>query len=221
MKLPSGQLEKITHLPASKELVTLGIPSCPTGDADSSLSLMKEKALDWANLARRSNLPPRDMHFAVWKKFWLKVKYGLCAITAPYDKLVDAMHKPYHLMCSVGGVAQSAKREIRYLDTGFYGVGFLHWGIESLIKSINKIMTHVGGKSLVATQYQMSLELLLLELGVSDQPFLEDFDKFSTWVTPVTLTELWSKLNRFGFKLSVDIYRRCDTMVGIRNQSVI
>eukprot|EP00956_Cyclotella_meneghiniana_P000972 scaffold1144_cov22-Cyclotella_meneghiniana.AAC.6 len=170
VKLPSGQLEKITHLPASKELVTLGIPSCPTGDADSSLSLMKEKALDWANVSRRSNLPPRDMHFAVGKKFWPKVRYGLCAITAPYDKLVEAMHKPYHLMCSVGGVAQSAKRELRYLDTGFYGVGFPHWGIESLIESINKIMTHVGGKSLVATQYQMSLELLMLELGVTDQP---------------------------------------------------
>jgi hypothetical protein len=31
----------------------------------------------------------------------------------------------------------SAKREIRYLDTGFYGLGFPHWGIESLIEAYN------------------------------------------------------------------------------------
>ena len=204
VKLPDGSREKIQHLPADKELVTLGIPSCPTAASQASLSQMKAKSLEWADLSRKSHLPPRDLHFAVDRKFWPKVKYGLCAVTASYDELVEAMHKPYHSMCSVGGVAQSAKRELRYLDSGFYGVGFPHWGIESLIESINKVMTHVGGKSLVSTQYQMSLELLMLELGVSDQPFLQDYQKYSSWVTPVTLSELWAKLHRFGFKLEVD-----------------
>ena len=144
VKLPDGTVEKIKHLPEDKELVTLGIPSCPTGSAEASLSQMKEKSLEWATKARNSKLRPRDMHVAVERMFWPKVKYGLCAVTAPYDKLVAAMHKPYHSMCSVGGVVQSAKRELRYLDTGFYGVGFPHWGIESLVESINKVMTHVG-----------------------------------------------------------------------------
>ena len=204
VNLPGGSAEKISHLAVDKELITLGIPSCPTGATDSSLYNMKEKAITWANQSRNSKLSPRDIHFSVQRKFWPKVKYGLCAIRARFDELVTAMHKPYYIMCSAGGVVQSAKRELRYLDSGFYGVGFPHWGIESMVEQINKIMTHVGGKSLVATQYQMSLELLTLELGISDQPFHQDYEKYNRWITPVLLSDVWEKTNRFGFKLTID-----------------
>lgn len=60
-------------------------------------------------------------------------------------------------------------------------------------------MTCVGGKSLISTQYQMSLELLMLELGTSDQPFQQDYEKYNPWVTPVLLTDVWEKLNYFVF----------------------
>jgi hypothetical protein len=50
----------------------------------------------------------------------------------------------------------------------------------------------------------MSLEVLIMELGLSDQPFLQDYSKYSTWVTPTLLTETWSRMHRFGFHLNVD-----------------
>lgn len=204
VNLPSGDKASISHLAADEELVTLGVSSSPSGTSEGALKLVKEKALAWANASRNSNLPPRDLHFSVQRKFWPKVKYGLCANTAKYDDLVAAMHKPYHIMVSVGGVIQSAKREIRYLDDGFYGVGFPHWGIEAMVESSNKLMTHVGAKSLVGTQFQMSFEVLVLELGLSDQPFLQNYSKYKDWVTPTILTETWSRMHRFGFKMTVD-----------------
>ena len=204
VNLPSGEKAPITHLAAETSNVTLGVSSNPAGSGEGALTLAKEKSLTWANSARNSHLPPRDLHFSVKRKFWPKLKYGLCASTATYEELVQAMHKPYHLMVSVGGVIQSAKREIRYLEEGFYGVGFPHWGIESLVESTNKLMTHVGAKSLVGTQFQMSLELLMLELGLTDQPFLQDYNKYKDWVTPTMLSEVWAKMDRFGFKLQVD-----------------
>ena len=204
VNLPNGTQAPIDHLPVDEASVTLGVSSCPSGVASSSLELVKEKALKWANQSRNSHLPPRDMHFGVHRKFWPKVKYGLCANTASFDELVGAMHKPYHLMCSVGGVVQSAKREIRYLDDGFYGVGFPHWGIEAIVESVNKLMTHVGTKTMVGSQYQMSFELFIIELGLTDQPFLLDHPKYGKWVTPTILSETWARMHRFGFKLSVD-----------------
>jgi hypothetical protein len=97
---------------------------------------MKSKAMDWAGQAQSSHLSPRDIHFSVNCKFWPKVKYGLCANSDPYDSLVLAMTKPYYLLCPLGGVIRSAKREIRWLDTGFYGMGFPHWGIEGGKKNL-------------------------------------------------------------------------------------
>ena len=54
-----------------------------------------------------------------------------------------------------------------------------------MVEGTNKLMTHAGAKSLAGTQFQMSFEVLILELGlsVSDQPFLEDYSKYSAWVT--------------------------------------
>jgi hypothetical protein len=202
--LPDGSRQPISHLSVDKELITLGVASCPSGLADAVLKNTKDKALEWANQCKNSHLCPRDVHFAVERKFWPKVKYGLCAITATYQDLVAAMDKPYYEILPLGGVIRSAKRELRAMDSGFYGVGLPHWGIESTIECINKMMTHVGAKSMVGTQYQMSLELLILELGLTDQPLLLDYEKYKDWVTYCNWTEMWSRMLRFDFKLTVN-----------------
>ena len=60
------------------------------------------------------------------------------------------------------------------MNLGFYGMGFPHPAIECFIAQINKLLMHLGTKSLLGITMQASLELLILELGVSNQPFLED-----------------------------------------------
>ncbi|KAL7521202.1 hypothetical protein ACHAWX_005896 [Stephanocyclus meneghinianus] len=87
-----------------------------------------DRATEWAHKARNSNLRPQDFHVSVHRKFWPKIKYGLCANTSSLDELISAMHRPYYWMAPIGGMIRSAKREIRYLDTGFYGLGF-HTGV--------------------------------------------------------------------------------------------
>lgn len=172
-----------------------------------SLSRVKEKAIEWANKARNAQLSPRDLHFSVDRKFWPKVGYGICAIPAPYDKLVTVMHKPYHTLISIGGVIQSTKRELRYLDTGFYGAGLPHWGMESTVAATNKLMSHYGTQSLPGIQYQKSMELLTIELGLSDQPFLEDYTKYNNWVTDCTLKETWARMHCFKFVLQIHNFK--------------
>jgi hypothetical protein len=88
---------------------------------------MQAKAMEWANTASNSHLRPRDIHFTVEKKFWPKVKYGLCANNAPYDKLVAAMDKPYRVLCPLGGVIRSAKAR-----APVPGFGFLRHGLPAL-----------------------------------------------------------------------------------------
>ena len=87
------------------------------------------------------------------------------------------------------------------MDSGFYGLGLPHWGIEATIASANKVLTHFGSQSLLGVQYQLSLELLTVELGLGPQVFLQDYSKYGEWVTDFTLTEFWARLYRFNFKM--------------------
>lgn len=130
-----GSSAQIQHLPVDSPSTTLGGTTCPSGNTTTVKAALLEKALTWANNARNSGLRPRDFHVSVSKKFCPKLKYGLCANTCSYDELVDSMHKPFFWMAPLGGLIPSTKREVRYLDTGFYGLGFPHWGIESLIEA--------------------------------------------------------------------------------------
>jgi hypothetical protein len=66
-------------------------------------------------------------------------------------------------MAQLGGLRRSAKREIRYLDSGFYGLGFPHWGIESLIEAYKKFYVHYGTSSVLGVQLQTSVENFVIE----------------------------------------------------------
>eukprot|EP00956_Cyclotella_meneghiniana_P010074 scaffold13929_cov79-Cyclotella_meneghiniana.AAC.4 len=211
--LPDQSRAAIEHLSVNEARITLGMSSCPSGNADSLLAkekdeaspspldLMRDKAMAWVNTAKTSGLNRRDVHFSVERKMWPKISYGLCANSAPYNEIVQAMHKPYHTLCALGGLVRSAKRELRYLDGGFYGFGLPHWGIEAIIASVNKILTHYGCESILGVQYQQSTELFLMELGRSGQPFLENFDLYGHRITDCHVKELWNRLSRFKIQL--------------------
>ena len=50
---------------------------------------------------------------------------------------------------------------------------------------------------------QASLELLILELGLLNQPFLEDYDSSNEWVTHSWLKTVWEKASRL--KINIDL----------------
>jgi hypothetical protein len=157
---------------------------------------MSTKAIDWASLARNSGLCPRDFHINVARKFWPKLKYDLCANTSSYQDITSAMHRIYYWMAPIGGLIRSARRELRCLDTGFYGLGFPHWGIEALVEAYKKLYIHYGTSTVVGVQLQMSMELLICELGLSHQPFTLSYKTYSHFATDGFCKKLFSSWDR-------------------------
>jgi hypothetical protein len=197
--LPDGTSSVIAQQGVHKTSVTLGGTTAPSGQH--SLEGILDKAMEWAHKARNSGLRPRDVHTSVAKKFWPKIRYGLCANTSTYEELVSAMHKPYYWLAPLGGLIRSAKREIRFLDTGFYGLGYPHWGIETLIEAYKKFYVHYGTSSVLGSQLQVSVGNFIIELGLSCQPFLQSYKKYADRTTPSFCVRLWEKLDRFHQKL--------------------
>ena len=63
---------------------------------------------------------------------------------------------------------------------------------------------HFGCRSAVGVKMQMSMELFLIELGLSEQPFHESYDKHNTWVTSGWLKSIWEKVTKFGIRVDID-----------------
>ncbi len=50
---------------------------------------------------------------------------------------------------------------------------------------------------------QVSMEMLIIEGGISTQILAEPFLKYGKWVTPCWLRSVWEKMDMFGFWVEV------------------
>jgi hypothetical protein len=101
--------------------------------------------------------------------------------------------KTYYGIHPQGGIQQTARRGIRQLNLGFYGVGCPHPAIECLIAQLNKLLMHYGSQNCFGLKMQASAELLVIKLGLSAQPFKEDFSEHHHCVTHLWMKSVWEK----------------------------
>ena len=78
----------------------------------------------------------------------------------------------------MGGILKSAPRDVRQMSKKFYGAGCPHTGVEYSVQQVSKIQTHDGCKTNIGLKMSASLELLIVELGVSVQLLQKSFKKY-------------------------------------------
>ncbi len=62
---------------------------------------------------------------------------------------------------------------------------------------------HYSCRTALGTELQISLGLLLVELGMSFQPLQLSYNNFGDMVTTSWLKRVWEKLDRFKFAVTV------------------
>lgn len=67
---------------------------------------------------------------------------------------------------------------------------------------LGKLQMHLGCPSGSGILMQTSLELFILELGLSFQPFTVDYTEYGRLVTHCWFKTVWEKVHRFGFHLT-------------------
>jgi hypothetical protein len=83
--------------------------------------------------------------------------------------------RTYYDFLSVSGIRQLANRELRQMDRGFNGCGLLCPGVECFIAQLNKLLTMYGCVSGLGMYLQTSMEIMVMEGGVSTQLLSQSF----------------------------------------------
>jgi hypothetical protein len=113
------------------------------------------------------------------------------------------MMRKYYDLLSISGIRRSVRRELRQMDRGFYGCGFPHPGMECLIGQITKLLTNYGCNSGLGRHLQTSMELLVIEAGVSTQVLSRDYARYSGWVSHCWLKSVWKKVSLFNLTVEI------------------
>ncbi len=143
------------------------------------------------------------MWFMVDQIFWPRVGCGICSTSASWEELDQCLRRVYWQLVPRGGVQGSAAVPLRQLDRGFYGIGCPHPGVKCLIAQITKLLVHYGCQSSLGIQMQVTMELLLTELGILAQPLQESFVRYGKWITGTWLKSIWEKVDKF--RITVEI----------------
>jgi hypothetical protein len=122
---------------------------------------------------------------------------------ATLPELETALLPFYEKMLLLSGVVHKANCGIRQLNRGFFGAGFPHPGTEATVEQVNKLLMHYSCHTALGDELQMSLELLVVDLGLSFQPFRMSYKHYGDWVTTCWLKRVWEKVDRYGFDLTM------------------
>ncbi len=177
--------------------------TCPTGGSEGAITQMQEKARGWLTKASTGKLNKRYLSVLVDRQFWPGVSFGISSVCAPFNALADCLMKTYYDMLPLCGIRRSVKKELRQLERGFYGAGLPHPGVECLVGQLDKLLTHYGSGTGLGVHMQASMELFVVEGGVSKQLLRKPFARFGGWVTHCWLRSLWEKVDMFGLQVEI------------------
>jgi hypothetical protein len=71
------------------------------------------------------------------------------------------------------------------------------------MSQVSKLLMHYGTKSLVGLKMAVSYRELMLELGVSFQPFQEQYEQYKQRDTWSWMTSLWEKCSLYGVVIEI------------------
>jgi hypothetical protein len=174
--LADGSFAQINHLGIHEPTKMLGSMTCPSGCNKEAIKYMLTKMRAWRDTIKAGKVSRHYIWFMMEKQFWPRVAFRLCAVLALYKVLSESLMSTYCEIHPQGEIRQSTRRGIRQLGIGFYGVGCPHPAIECFIAQLNKMLMHYGNQSCLGLQMQNTTELLVIELGMSLQPFQEDHE---------------------------------------------
>jgi hypothetical protein len=181
--LPGSYNAPTNHKPVKHAEKTLGAMTLPNGNSASAIGMMQEKAQHWINAARNGKLHCRNVWFSLKVQFRPWIGYGLCSSTASLKELDKALYRQYYQILPMGGIVCTTSVRSRTVDTGFFGVGQPHLGVQALIAMSNKLLMHYGCQTAMGKLMQTSYSLLFLQLGLLFHPLQESYDQFERLAT--------------------------------------
>lgn len=171
--------------------------------SDDAIAQMQEKAQGWVAKAKESKLHKGHLNFLLDKQFWPGVSFGISSVCAPFEELEECLMRIYYNMLPLCGIRRSVRKELRQLDRGFYGIGLPHPGVECFVAQINKQLMHYGCNSGLGIHMQASMEMMIIEGGISTQILSEPFSRYVKWINHCWLRSLWEKVDMFRFQVEI------------------
>jgi hypothetical protein len=165
---------------------------------------MLTKGRKWSTRVLNSPISPAE----VWHCFKIQalpaVKYGLVALMASFREVDETCITWYYSFLPALGVNQNISREWRTLPIKYQGLGLPQMSLEKLAVSLQNIQRHWGSPSTVGQVLRSVYELVQLEVGLSGNFLLRDYNVHGCLASCSWFQLLWEYMSFYGVVMELE-----------------
>jgi hypothetical protein len=185
---------------------TLGVFSCPSGDFGFHIERKMEKGKKWVVRLCRNKSPPADGWMGLRYALLPSMTYGFAAICPDLDMLEAEFQSLYRNVLSPLRVNMNIKPFYCMAPKQFQGLGMPNPGIVMLSQKLHLLQCQLDQPTATGMLLKQALEVFQMEVGLSTNILLEDFDRLGNLASNGWWKHLWQLCHKF--KVTLTLSRR-------------
>jgi hypothetical protein len=170
----NGQRKELRRCQTNDAQETLGVYLAPDGNAKQQQLKMEKLATSWADSMRTGQIPKDDTWLALQSTIWKSLSYPLPALNMSIEACESIMRPVLHYLLPALGVCRNFPRALVYTAEKYMGLGLKHLHTTQEISRLKDLLSHVYRRMNMGDLYKMSLETLIVEVGMGTNIHLID-----------------------------------------------
>jgi hypothetical protein len=173
---------------------TLGILLAPDGSTGSQAAKMRHMADTWATEMRKGNLSKSEAWIALISTFWRSLSYPIPALNLTKDQCEKIMAPALVYVLPALGICHMFPRDLVFTSERYFGLGIPHLYTMQEIYQLLDVLNHTATLSITGSLYQATLELLVIELGSTEDLHKLPFPDLHRLTTNSLIKSTWEFL---------------------------
>jgi hypothetical protein len=155
-------------------------------------------AQKWADAMRSGSISRLDVHLSLISTIWRTLLYPLPALNLSKEDCEKIMSPILHYCLPAMGFCRNFPKDIVFAPIKDMGVGIEHLYTLQEILWLKDIIFHTTYDTDTGVLYRISLEVLLLEIGVSSDLSMLDYNLLSGLSTSSLVKSTWHFIFTYG-----------------------
>jgi len=193
-----GKRSVLRRYEVSEAQETLGVYLAPDGNHQAQIKKMITAAQKWADAMRSGSISRLDVHLSLISTIWRTLLYPLPALNLSKEDCEKIMSPILHYCLPAMGFCRNFPKDIVFAPIKDMGVGIEHLYTLQEILWLKDIIFHTTYDTDTGVLYRISLEVLLLEIGVSSDLSMLDYNLLSGLSTSSLVKSTWHFIFTYG-----------------------
>ena len=193
--------QTIHQCAVSEARKTLGIRFAPNGDTSVQKDYMRDVAEQFANKIRSGSLRGHDAYVAMQSRIMKTLEYPLPTITLSEHDCKYIMAPIISCVTNKLQIMRNIRRDLLYGTTKYQGFGWDNLYVKMGSMQIARLVQFGGTKTDLGKLQEQTLQCMIMELGLSGNPFTHDYSTLQFCVTKCTLQHVWEFCNKYNITL--------------------